>query len=934
MVFVKKALRDIDFEVIFYCILVVFISLFIVRNYTHEPSTGKHMLYVLGFGILFLASFLRKKKLEISFTPVHIAFFGFSVASLFSLISLAMDNPQYLIYSADVAIYTVVLALSTIYITTKFRTKLRIELALAAIVVAATLVSINGMLNFYVGYDMISGNIGRSLSSGVVRSTIGNPNFVSSFAGMTIPISIYFVLSPLILNSSQRPSIVVQVILKSFFLVSLIPLVAMLFLCQTRTVFTGTLIAAGLFAGAMLFLYRKADKPGLSKSLKTAYWLFPVMLLALLVVVSVLYLTPTRFTGDGAVSVVSKIESLVQTGGDWRTRVYAWINSVEQIFEPENRLRIVFGTGIGTFQIYHLLYTPNVLFERPSYMGNWSNFKRTHNDYVQGLSETGILGFITILAFVGLMVWFYFRTLVKIKQVDKLLLYAALGASIFVVAFHSLFEFPLHMQPNLMAAIFIVSVAMGPYFLTRTNSLTITRKIWIIPLLLIVSMSAYFKISAFAGEGAYQQGQISMQYYNRYYGQLASNPKASLQEQLRKLDAFEEEYAYLESVQSYLDLKGDEIRQRNPQVTQLELINIADRERRAEIDQIRSQITSSIRRADEIELIMLRHYNEAIESYMRSLELYPVFGRSYWYLGSMVRRPTRMQSAGDMTPSEQVSVLLGDDELASKIIDEFKGNTSIIPLPNSTIRWTPFKDFVDTNMERFLEDATTRGAVNLSFLVQLQMLVDSANYYESSVITFSERQTPRILGQIYRMLFAEGSRYLSIVSQRREIIEQFIEGFDDLIIDLQRLVTRSRELSLYWYDLGTNWLPATWNRYPDWENIYYEHMVAANSMTSGAEESANLLLDIARKHVFACVGMTAESYGIPDDTLLYLYQFARDNLEGSARDDFVGEVASVYEEIVDINRSRLETGPRFSEALQERAERLLSIHEVISQGSF
>lgn len=926
--------RKVDFEVVFFCILTVLISLFIVRNYTHEPSTGKHMLYVLGFGILLIAALVRRKEFKLHFVGAHIAFFGFSFASLLSLIPLSMDNPQYLPYSFDVAIYTVVLAASAVYITTKFNTKLRIEIALAFFVCAATIVSINGMLNFYLGYDIIAGNIGRSLSSSVVRSTIGNPNFVSDFAAMAIPVALYFVVSPRIFSSLRDIPLALQAIVRSLFLGSLVPLMAILYLSQTRTVFVGTLVALTLFAGAMVLLYRKCEKDKLPRSHRRLNLVFVLLLVLIVGVSAALYLTPTRLTGDGAVSVVSKIESLVQTGGDWRTRVYAWMNSVEQILEPENRSRMLFGTGIGTFQLYHLLYTPNVLFERPSYMGNWSNFKRTHNDYVQGLSETGMIGFAALIALVALMVWRYFSTLVKIRSRDKLLLYGAIGAAIFIVAFHSLFEFPLHMQPNLMTAIFLVAIAMGPYFASRTKTIVISRKVLLITLIPIIAVSGYLKVRAFAGEGAFQQGQISMQYYNRYYSQLAANPRSSLEERLNGLESFEGEYAYLASVQSYLDHRGNELRQRHPQVTQLELLNIAERERRAEFDQHRAQIVSSLRRIDDLEVLMLRHYDEAVNHYMRAVDIYPVFGKSYWYLGSMVRRPTRLQEVGDLPPDELMAILLGEDFLSSRIVGEFKGNTEIIPLFDSTIRMTPFKAFAGLNRDRFIGDAAARGAANLTFLAQLQILIDAANYYESSVLFFSERQSPRILGQIYRTLFGETSRYWNTLIQRREQIAQHVDGLDELVVVLDSLRTESRIRSLYWYDLGTTWLPATWNRYSDWENIYYEHMVAANSMTPGAEESAELLLQIARKHVFACVGMSAQSYGIPDDTLLYLFQFARDNLEGEELKLFIRDVAEIYDEIVEINRARLETGPAFSQALHERVERLLSIYEVINQENF
>ncbi|HAA86457.1 MAG TPA: O-antigen polymerase, partial [Kosmotogaceae bacterium] len=811
--FMSKYQKGVDFEVVFYCVLVVFVSLFIVRNYTHEPSTGKHMLYVLGFGILFAAKFLRREELSILFAKVHLAFLGFSVASMLSLISVWKDNPQYFQYSADVAIYTVVLVFSAFFITTEFSTRLKIEVALSAFVVAATLVSVNGMFNFYAGYDLIIGSIGRSLSSGAIRSTIGNPNFVSDFAAMAIPIAVYFVLSPSVFTSPSKARFVSQFIAKMFFLLTLIPLIAIVYLCQTRTVFTGALIGNMMFALAAVVLYKRMKRTEIEEKLRKANRLLLVLLMVVIVIVSLLYTTPTRFTAEGKVNIIGKMESLVQTGSAWRTRLYAWMNSVEQIFEPENRARVLFGTGIGTFQLYHLLYTPNVLFEHPTYMADWSNFKRTHNDYLQALSETGVLGFAAILALIILLVWRYFSGLMRIRDLHKLLLLGALGASIFTVAFHSLFEFPLHMQPNLMTAVFIVSVAMGPYFHDRCIKITLNKKIWVVPLFALIGLSGYLKVSAFLGEGAFQQGQISMQHYNAYYRQLSDNPRESLLERLSHLNNLEGEFAYLSSVQSYFEVKHKELRRLHPQAGELELISISSRERTAEIERLRSQLEQSIERIDEIERQMYEHFYDAVGSYHRSFDIYPVFGKPLWYLGSLGTRPTRMGEAHQMPPQTQLSILLGNDIFASRVVNQFAGNTNVIPLPDRQIRLTPFRDFVETNYDILIEDSAARSLIVLPFVVQVQMLIDAANYYESSVITFSERQTPRILGRIYRTIYSETLTYRNIINQRLNEIEAVLIDSSSFLHSLDELAKLGRERSLYWYDLGITWLPATWNRY-------------------------------------------------------------------------------------------------------------------------
>ena len=115
---VKK--HVIDFETIVYLFLTLFIPLFVTKGFTHEPSTGKHLFYVIGFTIIFLSVLIRKKEISVEFGDVHLAFFGIGIAALLSLIVVSMDNPQYLRYSLEIALYVVFLSFTAVYISNKW----------------------------------------------------------------------------------------------------------------------------------------------------------------------------------------------------------------------------------------------------------------------------------------------------------------------------------------------------------------------------------------------------------------------------------------------------------------------------------------------------------------------------------------------------------------------------------------------------------------------------------------------------------------------------------------------------------------------------------------------------------------------------------------------------------------------------------------------
>lgn len=97
----------------------------------------------------------------------------------------------------------------------------------------------------------------------------------------------------------------------------------------------------------------------------------------------------------------------------------------------------------------------------PSY-DTWNGNMRveqTHNDYLQMLVETGILGFLCIAGFIVLLFKQTFRTLSKTSDVFRR--HAAIGAlaGCFGVLIHSFFDFPLRTPSNTFFFLLLVVIA-------------------------------------------------------------------------------------------------------------------------------------------------------------------------------------------------------------------------------------------------------------------------------------------------------------------------------------------------------------------------------------------------------------------------------------------------------------------------------------------
>ena len=921
----KKQL--IDFETIVYLILTLFIPLFVTKGFTHEPSTGKHLFYVVGFTVIFLSVFIRKREVLMRFGYVHLAFFGIGIAALLSLIVVSMDNPQYFRYSLEIALYVVFLSFTAIYISSKWDSVEKIEVIMLFFLIGAAVVAADALLNFYLGFDIFLGKVGEPFARASARSTIGNPNFVSDYMGMTIPMIFYFLISrrPLgILFKSARS----QLILKIIMLVFLIPMVASVFVSQTRTVITAIFIGNLLFL-LLYFFLRKGKKPEAletseEKKLKRLSLIFLLLALVIIAVLSYLYLTPSPLTGDGKINITARLEYVLTSSGSWKERFSAWYNSLFQWLDDNNKLRIPFGSGIGTFQLYHLLYSPQVLNHSPDFMPVWNNFKRTHNDYVQGLGEMGIIGLLFIVLMVGLLVFRYVKNLFRIDNKRDLLLYGSLGAGIFSLAVHSFFEFPLHMQPNLMLAIFLGSIAVGKYFNPDLKERKLPRVPAVMALFAIAAVLIFLKTSAFLGEGFFRIGQTNQQYYLAYYNQAQNINLSALQQIKNEISTFSGNYAHLQDVASYMNVKGSEIRSKYPGANQIDLLELAEKERQSEIRKLLDEINNRINQYNFYISKAAEFYDKALDDFKLSNRLYPVFGKPLWYIAGLGTKAQRLETARD-NPELMKSILTGKDEYSSDIILEFKGDPEIIPVHRTSIRTLPFAEFFQKHASVFDNPELVSG-LQLYFITQIQMILDAADYYESSVILFSERQTPRILGRLYTSLNSELKKYFNFINSREStVVSAFGESgeFRQIIIDL---VYESGDRATYWFDLAITLLPGTWNRYPDWEDIYIEYLNSIPSIVDSIDAQKLKILEVVRKHVWACENMGPAT---PDETLQFAVQWGRSNLSGEELSNFEQNLKNIYERVVNLNRDLIEKTPNLPEKTVDQIQSLISLFETL-----
>ena len=149
-------------------------------------------------------------------------------------------------------------------------------------------------------------------------------------------------------------------------------------------------------------------------------------------------------TLGGEMSLNRMIVDSVNTNDPTTGRAHFWSVTLQII-----KAHPLIGTGLGAFGVVYTKFdTRNGLFR----------LEQAHNDYLQVLSDGGIIGAALALAFVGLL---FYRALVRAGSNDDFrrgVALASLGGC-FAVLVHSFFDFTLHTTSN--ALLFLVLAALA-----------------------------------------------------------------------------------------------------------------------------------------------------------------------------------------------------------------------------------------------------------------------------------------------------------------------------------------------------------------------------------------------------------------------------------------------------------------------------------------
>ncbi|WP_041446431.1 O-antigen ligase family protein [Pseudothermotoga thermarum] len=444
------------FETILVNIAAISVPLFAHRSITYQYTTPKHALlaaFVLLIMLKLLIESIRKKEFSVQLSYPNLLWFVFGMICLFSTIKVFLSNRIYFPFSVYVALYVILFGFIALYFSNRFTSKKSIVSVLLSFQISSLIVSINGLINFYTGFDLFVGESGRKFDRMALSSTIGNPIFTANFLTMVMISSIYLIFSDDYGWESNRIKLAkfVKWFVAITFLVNLIAFT----LCLTRSEYLGFGVALLIF-----FVLYRTYSPNKSvdqdATFKRLHRTLKMVLILSSIAILIVFNIPSKLNRKMVITQRLQFETVAS---NMEERLVAWRASIEQW--KHNKL---IGEGIATFRIRAIDWMQNVIEKHPESLYVWGNFKSTHNDYLQILGETGLIGLGIIVLFIISTVVYAFKYLSKANSKDEIFLFLSLGCSFIVYLAQSFFSFPSHFPSNTLFAAFVFGVATGKYF--------------------------------------------------------------------------------------------------------------------------------------------------------------------------------------------------------------------------------------------------------------------------------------------------------------------------------------------------------------------------------------------------------------------------------------------------------------------------------------
>jgi|GEM_PF-5588887 len=425
--------------------LIIFAAPLIFSKYTKQNFIeAKEFFLIYSVSILIFVNslYLYFKRSISDFWNTWLA--RFALLFIFSML-ISLMNTDNMAMSMDrfirVIIYYVILWVAY----ENLRDQEQMSTMFFLTIIAGGMVSLYGIAQYF-GIDpffpkgQVWGNTGRLQ----VFSTFGNPNFLADYLVVPFPIAFMYFIE----NAKKLKGRIAGV---SFLLMLLVILFT-----RTRGAWISVMFAT-VYIFAMIFRFRR-------KLFKQVVKYMAIVLIVCILVIGLL--STFKTTRVKTVHLMKTVVERFTSSTTVMQRWLMWTVTLEASMDHP-----IIGHGLHMFKKIYSKYqhdyfkdwsqkTGRPAFEHP-YKEYAIDFRHTHNDYLQTLSEQGIIGLVLFVCLFGTGIYNGFKLMKKDRH---FYLNLGLTASIICVMTEAIFNFPFHRAAPYLTAI---TVLMGIQLQTR-----------------------------------------------------------------------------------------------------------------------------------------------------------------------------------------------------------------------------------------------------------------------------------------------------------------------------------------------------------------------------------------------------------------------------------------------------------------------------------
>ncbi|MCK9225637.1 MAG: O-antigen ligase family protein [Candidatus Muirbacterium halophilum] len=304
-------------------------------------------------------------------------------------------------------------------------------------ILAGGMVSLYGIAQYF-GIDpffsqgTVYGNVGRLR----IFSTFGNPNFLADYLVVPFPLAFMYFLE----YKNKKRGIISLISFTLIFLVILFT--------RTRGAWVSVLTSTSVIF-FFIFLYRR-------NIFKSILKYFLIALAATIIFFVFMFSIPK--TRTKTMEMVDTTAKRFTSSTTVFQRLLMWRVTLDAFKEHP-----IIGNGLHSFKVFYSDYQGR-FFEKysketgnPPYKNSLSpfaiDFRHTHNDYLQTLSEQGLFG---LILFVLIFAIPFYSGIKLLKNNKNFYINLGLMASIVCVMTEAVFNFPFHRASPYLTAIFVI----------------------------------------------------------------------------------------------------------------------------------------------------------------------------------------------------------------------------------------------------------------------------------------------------------------------------------------------------------------------------------------------------------------------------------------------------------------------------------------------